>query len=423
MRLQSAYRVLLAVTAGAAAARGTALPSSLHMIESLMARGQGVTSSGAVTGTLESGLLALALADAVTHYPASPPASRYADYLGRVLAAAAPDLRDAARDATKPLDRFSIHTGIDAARRAVGGAQTAGEAVTAAYDAVNASLALQARNPDGGLWYYVYPEWSYLDGLFSLLPFMAAATAPRPNYTDMVLQLRLVARHCYDDASGLYFHGYDWARKAVWADAATGASPYVWGRSLGWFLAGLVQTWDALDCRRDERARGGSEGGGGDDERSALCAEVKRIVGAAAPRLVSYADGETGVWWQLPTVGAARPGNFLESSSTALFVFSLLKARRLGLLAGAGGARCCGAGCGDGDTIRRAALRAYDYTRERFVTDTGNGTIGFDKTVAVCSLNSTATFEYYTSRPLVPNGLLGEAAFVLASLEVEKLSV
>ncbi|OAA64791.1 glycosyl Hydrolase Family 88 [Cordyceps fumosorosea ARSEF 2679] len=395
----------LVALSGVAAAT---IPSSLHMLDSIMSRGQGtVSSSGAVTSTLESGLLAAALAAAITQYPSSPSFPRYADYLGQVISVASPALGDAAHDAAAvPLDRFSIATGIDAARAAAAAPIPAVAAVDAAYLAVNASLALQPRNPDGGFWYYVYPDWSYLDGMYSLLPFMAAAR-PAVDYADMALQVRLLARRCRHADSGLYVHGYDWSRTAVWADPVTGASPLVWGRSLGWFLAGLVQAWERLDCH-DRRGEG-----------DAPCAEMREAVVDAAPRLVALADAETGAWWQLPTLGG-RPGNFLESSSTALFVFALLKARRLGLLEAVSG--CCGEGCGGADRIRRAALRAYDYARANFVTDAGNGTVGFNGTVAVCSLNSTATFEYYTSRPLVPNGLLGSAAFVLASLEVEKLA-
>lgn len=408
MRFQLISAVLL-VSTGTASAAGGAPPSSLHMLDSLMGRDQGVTSSGAVTSTLESGILAIALADAAAQYPSNN--GKYTDYLAQVLAAVAPDLGNATRNAAKPQDRFSIYTGINDAH-AVHARFSDPAPVDAAYDAINASFALQTRNPDGGLWYYVYPEWSYLDGVFSLLPFMAAGA--QPNYTDIALQLRLLSSHCFDNSSGLYLHGYDWSRKAVWANAETGASPYVWGRSLGWFLAGLVQTWEVMDCRSSQK--------NGPAERNGVCTEMQRIMSSAAPRLVSFADSETGVWWQLTTLGS-RSGNFLESSSTGLFIFSLLKAQRLGLLAAAAAPKCCGDGCGgDGLTIQKAALRAYDYTMANFVTDSGNGTIGFDKTVAVNSLNSTATFEYYTSRPLVPNGLLGEASFVLASLEVEKLA-
>lgn len=412
MRFQSSL-VLASSLCNAVVAAQNAPRGSLHMIESIMSRGQGVTSSGAATSTLESGILAIALADALVQYPSAPSHGSYAEYLSKVIGAAAKDLTNATADARKPLDRFSVATSIDDA--SIAGVRVAenSPSVAAAVSAINSSLALQTRNPDGGLWYYVYPEWSYLDGVFSLLPFMAAAQ-PHPNYTDMALQINLLSKHCYDKESGLYFHGYDWSRQAVWANADTGASPFVWGRSLAWFLAGLVQTWEQLDCQK-------KSSGDDDGERHQVCAEMKRIVGGAAPRLVHYADAATGAWWQLPTLGG-REGNFLESSSTVLFIFSLLKAQRTGLLA-AEDAKCCGEGCGGNGAaaIRQAALRAYEYTKSSFITDTGNGTIGIDKTVSVCSLNSTATYEYYTQRPLVPNGVLGEAGFVLASLEVERL--
>ena len=47
--------------------------------------------------------------------------------------------------------------------------------------------------------------------------------------------------------------------------------------------------------------------------------------------LVEYADKETGAWWQLPMF-PGRAGNYLESSSTVLFIFSILKALRLDIL-------------------------------------------------------------------------------------------
>lgn len=403
MRLQLFGAVLTGLTCVVNA--GTkSRPMSLRMIDSLMSRNQGIISSGAPTSTLESGFLSIALANVIAQYPDDPSAAKYKDYLAQILAVASKGLRNATADAKTPLDHFSIFTGITDANTVGAQVQSLPD-IAAAYEAINASLALQTRNPDGGLWYYVYPEWSYLDGIFSLLPFMAAAQ--HPNYTDIALQVSLLTKHCYDTASGLYVHGYDWSRTAVWANRETGASPYVWGRSLAWFLAGLVQTWEQLDCNKGRRRSG------------ALCTEIRRIVTGVSQRLITYTDTDTGAWWQLPTLGP-RSGNFLESSSTVIFVFSLLKAQRIGLLAHPE-AKCCGSGCNGGSTVQKAALRAYGYAKSNFVIDSGNGTIGIDKTVSVCSLNSTATFEYYTQRPLVPNGLLGEAGFVLASLEAERL--
>jgi unsaturated rhamnogalacturonyl hydrolase len=365
------------------------------MLDGIMARKQGIISSGAATSTLESGILAIAMEASIAQYPDSK--HTWSQYLSQVIDTIAADLLDAKQDASKPLDRFSVATTIDDA--AMAELFPLSQTALTAYDAINQSLALQKRNPDGGLWYYVYPEWSYLDGVFSLLPFMASLS--RPNYTDMSLQISLLEQHCYHEESGLLVHGYDWSRSAVWADSETGASTYVWGRSLAWFLAGLVQTWERLDCIRVKDSHIA--------KKSSICKDIQIVTSRTAQKLIGFADKKTGVWWQLPTF-PGRDGNFLESSSTALFIFALLKGERTGLLQSDGGG-----------TFRETALRAYSYTKCSFVTDTGNGTVGYDKTVVVCSLNSTATYEYYTQRPIVPNGLLGEAAFVLASLEVERL--
>lgn len=73
--------------------------------------------------------------------------------------------------------------------------------------------------------------------------------------------------------------------------------------------------------------------------------------------------------------------------------------------------------------LRAAALAAYEHTTAHFVVDYGNGTLGFNGTVLVCSLNSSATVDYYLGRPINFNAPLGAAAFVLASLEVERLAL
>lgn len=380
-------------------AAGSEPPYSRRMLDSIKQRQQGVVSSGAVTSTLEGGLLAQAIEAVLAQSPA--PDARRSDeaFLVAVLdSVARPFARNASSwAAVQPLDRFSV-------ARSVAQASAAGIAVSdtarAAYTNINHSLPLQARNPDGGLWYYVYPQWSYLDGIFSLLPFMAQAT--RPNETDMELQVSLLQTHCRAATNhSLLVHGYDWSRTAVWADPVSGASPHVWGRSLGWFLAGLVDTYDLLACA----ARGGHASG-------SLCSRIYGLANDISRSLVAYADPASGAWWQLMAL-PGRPGNYLESSSTALFIFSLLKGRRIGLLPPAG------------PDYTKVALRAYAYTVANFVTDVGrgNGTIGFDKTVALNSLNSTASYDYYTQRPIVPNALLGEGAFILASLEVEQLHV
>ncbi|KXH67152.1 glycosyl hydrolase family 88 [Colletotrichum salicis] len=362
---------------------------STWMLDSIKARNQGIESSRASSSTLESGILAIAMEAAIAQYPDLQ--GTYAPYLYDVLEAASPNLVNATYDSTRPLDRFSVATSVN--RASTAGIVSISATAASAFDALNSSLSLQIRNPVGGFWYYVYPEWSYLDGIFSVLPFMAAQ--PHPNYTDISLQVSLLYDHCFQKNTSLVTHGYDYSRTAVWANNDTGASPYVWGRSVGWFVAGLVQTWETLDCPA------------GKDEAKAVCKQLQDITTQLSTALLKYADPQTGVWWQLTTF-PGRSGNYLESSSTALFMFSMLKGARLGMFSES----AC--------QFEKAALRAYHYTVGNFVVDSGNGTIGYNKTVAVCSLNSTATYEYYTNQPLSPNSLLGESAFVLASLEVER---
>ncbi|EQL02915.1 glycosyl Hydrolase Family 88 [Ophiocordyceps sinensis CO18] len=372
------------------------VPYSRRMLDSIKLRRQGIVSSGAVTSTLESGLLGLAMEALAAQYPNSSAHASDAAFRAAVLdGISGPFAGNATWAATQPLDRFSLARSVEQATAA---GVDVSDAVRAAYTAINDSLALQTRNPDGGLWYYVYPQWSYLDGMFSLLPFMAKAA--RRNETDMELQMDLLQAHCATATNDSFLvHGYDWSRTAVWADAVRGASPFVWGRSLGWFVAAMVETYDVLGCSSEHCHASGK-----------LCSRIRSLATDISTSLVDYADPASGAWWQL-TALPGSPGNYLESSSTALFIFSLLKGRRIGLLPP--GAPNYG----------KTALKAYNYTLGNFVTDVGrgNGTIGFDKTVAVNSLNSTASYDYYINRPIFPNSLLGEGAFILASLEVERL--
>lgn len=404
-----------------------AQPLSQQMLSSLMLRRQGLSSSGASTSTLESGVLAQALSASISQYPEQ--ASSLTPYLDAVLAAIAPEMTNATANALMPLDRFSIANALLLKSETTPLPETEAEALSALTE----SFDLQTRNPVGGLWYYVYPEWSYLDGIHSILPFMVSQ--PSPNYTDITLQIELLRQHCVHE-SGLLVHGYDYSKTAVWADPVTGGSPYVWGRSLGWFMGGLVEGWEMLCADQRHGNRHGHDYNDEDEPQSSetgtsdlneVCNLLQHSYLDLLPPLLALADKSTGAWYQLPTF-PGRDGNFLESSSTMLFVWTLLKSLRLGLLPQHPNPH--------GQTplaqlTLSAALKAYSHTTLPFPTGflthynnatVGfNNTIGFNGTVAVNSLNSTANYTYYTTRPIVENSLLGEGAFVLGALEVEML--
>lgn len=305
---------------------------------------------------------------------------------------------------------------------------------------------------------------------------MAAQSTSAWSPADALLQIRLLYSHCFQNSTGLLAHGYDASRTAVWADPVTGASPWVWGRSMGWYLLGLVNAWEVLTANTTSSSSSPSSSSGVtnttttttttsssttssagpcDPLRDTGCADLVAAIRAQFTtlvlNLVQYQDDATGAWWQLPTAPGAA-GNFLESSSTALFACVILKAQRLGLLSpdespspnhssittstppsepppppyrGARAVHEHNRPRETHQTLRTAALRAYDYllTSAVVVNEDNNATLGFDGTVAVCSLNSTANYTYYVSQPIRDDAPLGEGAFVLASLEVERLGL
>jgi hypothetical protein len=66
----------------------------------------------------------------------------------------------------------------------------------------------------------------------------------------------------------------------------------------------------------------------------------------------------------------------------------LLKGLRLGFVDGSENYR----------QFSEVGRKAYDYMINNFVVKNANGTLGWDKTVTVCSLNSTATYEVSKER-------------------------
>ncbi|KAI0686592.1 Six-hairpin glycosidase-like protein [Earliella scabrosa] len=371
------------------------------MASSIISRGEGLLNGpGDRSALLQAGFVQQAFRRLVTQYPHGPSTKLFEAYIAKSADSALTTLSNAMQDTSYPLDRLANGEALMALYKASGN-----ETYRDAFEALRQSINLQPRNAEGGLWYYVYPEWSYLDGMFSFAPFYARYTSLYDaNHTStaaaaIVEQLDLLWAHCRNDTTGLLVHGYDESRTAVWADPVTGASPHVWGRSLGWYAMALVETLEVLP--------GGP--------KSAPWRHLRQRFSELAAAIVSSVDPASGAWWQILDQ-PGREGNYIESSGSAMFVYSLLKGARKGYLS---------EGVGDRFHTRRVkglASRAYEYMVDHFVDVVGDGTIGYNGTVSVCSLNSTASYEYYVNQPILYNSPLGSAAFVLASLEYENIN-
>ncbi|UPX16355.1 Unsaturated rhamnogalacturonyl hydrolase [Ascochyta rabiei] len=383
---------------------GSTTPLSLQMAESIMSRQQGVYSSaGDPSGALQAGFVQKTFSRIAAQYPQHASTPGIASYVARSADSLLGIFNSSSSALRFPMDRLSSGNAM------IRLYETTGESkYKAAADVLDSSIAENRRNAEAGLWYYVYPNWSYLDGLFSFGPFWALYTltySPRSSsaWSELRRQFALVAAHCSTDGEdGLLVHGYDDSRTAVWANNTLGQSPHVWGRSLGWYVMALVDTVEVLDA--DSQASTEAVR----DVRSWLVDELRHRMRAVAQAV----DPASAGWWQVLDQ-PGREGNYIESSGSSMFVYALLKGVRLGYLE----PRSPGLNASYVDVGRRA----YAYLEKRFVVDNGNGTLGWNGTVSVCSLNSTASYAYYVGRPLLYNSVLGSAAFVAASLEVERL--
>lgn len=351
---------------------------STWMASSLISRKDGImTGTGGVSEPLQAGFTQKAFAALLAQYPHDDIHAQ--EYIEASVDSVAPYLSNATTDALDyPLDRLSNGNAMISLLAGAQGSQgNETSSYQAALDGLRQSIDLNRRNEEDGLWYYTYPNWSYLDGMYSLVPFYTLYTFSHSgsngsliNQTaldDVLLQVDLIWQHCLNASSGLLVHGYDASLTAVWADPITGASPHVWGRSLGWYLMALVDTLEILPRASPT----------GEKVASVLIGKFRSLAAA----VIGAVDPVTGGWWQVMDM-PGRDGNYIESSGSAMFTYALFKGHRLGYL-------------GDNDTAVApvVARRAYEYLTDAFVVHDTNGTLSYNGTVSVCSLNSAASYE------------------------------
>lgn len=343
------------------------LEYSIRMANSIISRHQGILlSTSDRSNLLQAGFTQRTFRKLVDQYPKYASTQQISSYMSSSIVSVIPTISNATLDTTFPLDRLSSGNGLIYASQS-----NNNQTYRAAYEALFESVALQPKNEEGSLWYYVYPNYTYLDGMYSLAPFLTlystlnttASSASAAIVDNVIKQLDLAWNHTYQPTSGLLVHGYDASKRASWANPVTGASQIVWARSLGWYCMALLDTLELLPSSpRAESARTWLI-----DHFQTLMEHVAKAV-----------DGTSGAWWQVMDQ-PGREGNYIESSASAMFAYSLLRGARLGYV----------------EAVRNVevASRAYDYLVQKFVVQNGNGTLGWNGTVSVCSLNSSATYE------------------------------
>lgn len=251
------------------------------------------------------------------------------------------------------------------------------------------------RTIEGGFWHKnIYPHQMWLDGIYMASPFLAefARTFDEPAlFDDVADQIILMEKHARDGKTGLLFHGWDESRQQKWSNPATGQSPNFWGRAMGWYSMALVDVLDFLPADHPKRP------------------DVIAILQRLATAIANFQDAETGLWYQVVDK-AEKDGNYLESTASCMFVYSLAKAVKNGYI---------------NSLFLGVAEKGYNGILKVFIEADEDGSIQIHQACSVAGLGGDpyrdGSFEYYIGEKIRSNDPKAVGPFILASLELESI--
>ena len=254
----------------------------------------------------------------------------------------------------------------------------------------------QPKTTEGGFWHKDrYPFQMWLDGLFMAEPFNSeyALMFNKPELFDEITnQFMLIKKHLEDEQTGLYYHGWDESRKQKWANPETGRSPNFWGRAVGWLMMAMVDVLDYVPENYPDRN------------------SIENMFKDLSAVLLRYRDSNTKLWYQIVDQGG-RDGNYIETSSSLMYIYSFLKGVRKGYLS---------------NEYLQFAEESYSSILNNFITETKDGSLYLQNTVSVGGLGGDpyrdGSFEYYVREPIRINDFKGYGALMFASIELMKLT-
>jgi rhamnogalacturonyl hydrolase YesR len=139
------------------------------------------------------------------------------------------------------------------------------------------------------------PRTLWLDDLYMSVPALAqmgAATGDRKYYDDAARQILQFSARMFVPEKGLYRHG--------WVDKMDPHPFFPWARANGWAVVAMAELLDVLPADHPDRA--------------AIMAQFKAHVQGLAPL-----QDSKGLWHQV----LDRPDTYLETSASAMYVYSI----------------------------------------------------------------------------------------------------
>jgi unsaturated rhamnogalacturonyl hydrolase len=265
-----------------------------------------------------------------------------------------------------------------------------------AADTLRKQLKNQPRTNEGGFWHkLIYPYQMWLDGLFMAEPFYTryAAQYKEPEaFNDIINQFVFVARHTYDKKTGLFYHAWDESKQQRWANPATGVSPHFWGRAIGWYAMAIVDVLDDIPKNHPRRH------------------ELLPILRKLCAGLLKHQDKKSHLWYQVVDQGG-RGGNYLEASASCMFAYAFAKGASKGYL---------------DKSFSAKAREIFHGVTTNLVTVDARGFVDLHHTCQGAGLGGNpyrdGSYEYYIGERQRTNDMKGYGPFLLAALELEKIS-
>ncbi|RPI26850.1 MAG: glycosyl hydrolase family 88 [Acidobacteria bacterium] len=178
------------------------------------------------------------------------------------------------------------------------------------------------RNSNGGLWHShgLHGQW-WIDGIFMsqmfLIRYGKSIGDSEYCFDEATGQIAAYAKTAEKGGTGMMVHGtYEPGhgdRECRWALPNTGLSPEVWSEGLGWYTLVTVETLATIPKDHPRRA------------------ELEAILRRVAAGLKRTQDPKTGGWFTVVDK-QDQSGNWIDSSGTAMFVYTIQKGVELGLL-------------------------------------------------------------------------------------------
>ncbi len=274
-------------------------------------------------------------------------------------------------------------------------ARTGEQKYKKALDLMYSQFKDQPRTKEGGFWHKkVYPHQMWLDGLYMGCPYYAeyAARYNKPEaFQDIINQFCVVARHTYDPATGLYKHAWDESKEMFWCDKETGQSAHSWGRAMGWFAMAIVESLEFIPVNEPNRD------------------SLLTILDNVLVQIERYQDSKTGLWYQVLDRSGDK-GNYLESTVSAMFIYSIYKGIRLGVVPA---------------KYMAVADKGFEGFMKRFIKVDKSGVVSITDCCAVAGLggknNRSGDYDYYINELIRDNDPKAIGPFINACLERERL--